>query len=264
MNEYYFLASLLPSLEIGHVPTLGFSELKTLMDTNLSRTDRQKVRDFLNVIDFENMRALWANEPFEPRGNCNPAQLEQALQDHQWPFPKPFPTFLIDFLEKYRTPQEKLNHFSLLMSQFFAAEISHETGFVRDYFAFQRELRLVLLGFRAKKWGKNVAAELQYEDGSDPIVAQILAQSDAKVYEPPFEYKELKPIFETYANSPLEMHKALYEYQFNHIIELWGNEPFTVDRILNYLARLILVERWLELDVQKGIQIVDRIEKEIT
>jgi hypothetical protein len=32
---------------------------------------------------------------------------------------------------------------------------------------------------------------------------------------------------------------------------------------LNYLARLILVERWLELDVQKGIQIVDRIEKEI-
>lgn len=263
MNEYYFLASLLPPLEIGHVPSLGFTELKTLLDANLSRADRQKVQDFLRLIDFENMRSLWAGEPFDPRGNWTPAQVEQALQDHTWPSREPFAPYLTDFLDKYRSPVERLQHFDLLMIQFFAHEIENENGFLKSYFAFQRELRLVMVGFRAKKMGKNVAEELQYEDASDPIVAQILAQSDAQVYEPPFEYKELKPIFEAYSNSPLEMHKALYEYQFSHIIELWGNQPFTVDRILNYLARLILVERWHELNVQKGIQIVDRIEKEI-
>lgn len=263
MNEYFFLASLLPPLEIGHVPTLGFIEFKTLMNENLSRKDLQKVRKFLHLIDLENLRALFADQPFDPRGNYTRDQMNQALIDYAWEGGEPFPPYLTDYLEKYRGKEERLQHFPLLMTRFFEYEIEHNSGFVKDYFAFQRELRLVLLGFRAQKLGKNVAEELQYEDGSDPIVAQILAQGDGKTYEPPFEYKELKIIFEAYSNSPLEMHKALYEYQFKHIIELWGTEPFTIDRILNYLARLILVERWLELDVQKGIQIVDRIEKEI-
>lgn len=263
MSEYFFLTSLLPPLEIGHVPTLGFSEFKTLMNESLSRKDLEKVRDFLHLIDLENLRAFWADEPFDPRGNYTPDQTSQALMDYAWEGGEPFPSYLTDFLEKYRGTKERLQHFPLLMTRFFEYEMGHTQGFVREYLAFQRELRLVMLGFRAKKLGKNVAEELQYEEGSDPLVAQILAQGDGKTYEPPFEYKELKPIFEAYSNSPLELHKALYEYQFGHIIEMWGTEPFTIDRILNYLARLILVERWLELNVQKGIQIVDRIEKEI-
>jgi hypothetical protein len=120
-----------------------------------------------------------------------------------------------------------------------------------------------MAGFRAKKLGRDVAVEFQYEDPTDPIVAQILAQRDAPAYEPPFEYKELKPIFEEFGDSPLELNRAIFEYQFNHIIELWGGELFSLERILNYMARLILVERWLELDVQKGIKVVDTIEKEI-
>lgn len=263
MSEYFFLASLLPPLEIGHVPSLGFAEFKTLINESLTRRDLEKVRDFLHLIDLENLRALWANEPFDPRGNYTRDQMSQALIDYAWEEGEAFPPYLTDFLEKFRGIEARLEHFPLLMTRFFEYEIEHTSGFVREYLAFQREFRLVMLGFRAQKLGKNVAQELQYEEGSDPLVAQILAQSDGTTYEPPFEYKELKPIFEAYSNSPLEMHKALYEYQFDHIIELWGTEPFTIDRILNYLARLILVERWLELNVQKGIQIVDRIEKEI-
>lgn len=264
MTDYYFLASLLPPLEIGHVPTLGFPELKTLMQENLTAHDLKKVRRFLTLIDLENMRAFWAKEPLDLRGNLNGEKMEQALRDFRWPNGENFAPFLEDYLEKYITDETRLNHFPLLMSQFFNYMISQEKGFLHDYFAFQRELRLVMLGFRAKKMGRDPAEELQYEDPTDPIVAQILAQKDAKNYEPPFEYKELKPIFEEYSDSPLELYKAIYTYQFNHIIELWGGDLFTLDRILNYAARLILVERWLALDVQKGIQIVDTIEREIT
>jgi hypothetical protein len=264
MNNYYFLASLLPPLEIGHVPTLNYKELKGLMDSNLATKDQKKIREFLSQIDLENMRAFWAQEPFDHRGNFTKKQIEHALDDFRWPTGAPFPLYLIDYLSRYKTNEERLAHFSLLMSQFFIHMIETQEGFLRDYFAFQRELRLVIVGFRAKKWNKDLAAQLQYEDPNDPIVAQILAQKDANNYEPPFEYKELKPIFYEYSNAPWDLNKALYEYQFRSIIELWGYEPFTIDRILNYLARLILVERWLELDVQKGMQIVDTIEREIS
>lgn len=263
MTEYYFLASLLPPLEIGHLPSLGFPELKRLLDTNLTRNDRKKMREFLSLIDLENLRAFWAKEPFDPRGTLNEEQMEQALIDHRWPSGEPFADYLSDYLEKYGLADERLLHFPQLMSQFFNYKSAHETGFLRDFFAFQRDMRLVMVGFRAKKLGRDVAVELQYEDSTDPIVAQILAQRDASTYEPPFEYKELRPIFEEFSDSPLDLYKAIFEYQFNHIIELWGGEYFSLDRILNYTARLILVERWLELDVQKGIKIVDSIEKEI-
>lgn len=264
MKEYYFLASLLPPLEIGHIPALGFADLMVLLDANLGRKDRQTVRKFLSMIDFQNMRAFWAKESFEKRGNLNHEQMEEVLSHLEWPSGESLPQFLIDYLGKYPSDKERLDHFSLLMSQFYAYQLEHESGFIRDFFAFQRDLHLVLVGFRAKKLSKNVAVELQYEDETDPIVAQILAQKDAKNFEPPFEYKELKRIFEEYADSPLELHKAISEYQFDYIIEHWGNEAFSLERILNYLARLILVEQWLELDVQKGIQLVDRIEKGIS
>lgn len=263
MSEYYYLASLLPPLEIGHVPTLGFSELRTLLDENLTKDDKRKVHTFLSLIDFENLRALWVHEPFDPHGNLNREQMESALADGMWPWGVPFPFYFSDFLEKYRTERERLAHYSLLMSLFFQDKVEHETGFLRAFFSFQRDMRLVMVGFRAKRLGRDVSAELQYEDPTDPLVAQILAQKDSGTYEPPFEYKELKPIFEEFADSPLELHKEIFQYQFNHIVEFWGGELFNLDRILNYMARLILVERWLELDVQKGIAVVDTIEKEI-
>lgn len=264
MTEYYFLASLLPPLDIGHIPAIGFTELMALMQMNLTEEDKAKVKLFLRLIDFENLRAYWAEEPFDVRGNIRTnEEMEEALLHSQWGSLERFPYFLQDFLDKYTSREERLEFFPILMSRFFDYYTEDESGFLSDYFLFQREMRLVMVGFRAKKIGRDVAFELQYEDPTDPIVAQILAQKDAKVYEPPFEYKELKPIFEEFADAPLDLHKAIVEYQFDTIVERWGGEIFSIDRILSYLARLILCERWLELDMKKGIEIIDFIEKEI-
>lgn len=264
MKEYYFLASLLPPLEIGHVPTLGSADLKELLKVNLTPDDLKKTQKLFRFIDLENMRAFWANEPFDPRGNLNREEMEVALAHEQWSPDESFELYLSDYLAAYPTNADRLKHFPLLMSQFFAFEAQEgDTDFLSNYFNFQREMRLVMVGFRAKKLKKDVVHELQYEDPADPIVAQILAQRDAKEFEPPFEYKELRPIFEEFGDSPLDLHKAIYAYEFDQVNELLGSAWFSIDRILSYIVRLRLVERWLELDFQKGIQIVDKIEKEV-
>ncbi|MEZ5315662.1 MAG: DUF2764 family protein [Chlamydiales bacterium] len=263
MTEYYFLASLLPPLEIGHRPELGFSDLKELLSMNLTQEDQGQVHRFLRLIDIENFRSYWAGETLDPRGNLNQEEIERALVNMQWSFEEDFPYFLQDYLTKYHTNEEKLRYFSFLLSQFFELNIKNEVGFLKEYYLFLKDLSLVIVGFRAKILGRNLAFELQYEDISNPIVSEILAQKDAKTYEPPFDYKELKSIFDNNKNSPESLHKMLMEYQCNKIIEFWGGAVFNLDRILNYMARLILVERWLELDVQNGIEIIDTIEREI-
>ncbi len=264
MTEYYFLASLLPALEIGHVPTLGFAELKQLLAINLTNVDLQKTQEFLRYVDLENMRRLFSNEPQDPRGNLNAEELREAIAEQQFPNGDPFPEYMVEYFDKYRTEPERLEHFSELMSAYLQEESEKESGFISEYFAFERGLRIVLAGFRAKKMNKNVEAVLQYEDAADPVVAQVIAQKDAKSYEPPFEYKELKTIFDALGEDPLELNKAITAYRFSAIVEMMDAKHFSIDRILGYMARLILVERWLELDVEKGIEIIDTIERSVT
>jgi len=260
MTKYYFLAALLPELEIGHVPLLGTKELKGLFQVNLSKSDQEVIKRFLRLIDVENFRAYWSKEPLDQHGNLNESQIEKALIDLSWPNDEEFPDYFLEFLEKYHSNEDRVRHFSILMSRFLQHESEKESGFLAEFFTFQREFRLVMVGFRAKTVGRDLMLELQYEDAKDPIVAQIIGQKDAKVFEPPFEYQELKPIFLEYGSTPLELYKALYEYQFRQIVERWGGTLFAIERIMNYFARLLLVEKWQMLDVQRGIEIIDSVE----
>lgn len=262
MTNYYFLASFLPELEIGHVPKLSFESLMDLIKINVTEKDQKIVQDFLRMIDMENFLRLWTGEPIDPRGNLDKEKLEQALDHRAWSDDEIFPFYLTDYLTKYQKVEDRILHFAELKSSYLR-NFEEESGFVAEFAHFQRGLHLVMIGFRAKRLKRDLFKELQMEDPKDPIVAQILVQKDAKNFEPPFEYADLKPIFTEFADQPLLLHKALMEYQFWHIIENWGGELFSIERILNYLARLILVERWLEMDVQRGISLMDKMESEV-
>lgn len=261
MGNYYFLASLLPDLQIGHIPYIGYYEFKEMLRENLSKEDLRKVELLLRIIDIENMQSIWAGEPIDPRGNYDEEHLKKAIEEQAWPTGEEFEAVLTHYLSEYHTDQERLAHFPDLMTRFLNEHIDEE-GFLGRYFNFEREFRLVIMGFRAKLLHRDVSAELQYENTQDPIVAQILAQKDASTYDPPFGYEDLKPIFEAYRAFPLELHKFLNEYKFQRIEEMNENKLFSIDRILSYLEQLILVERWLELDAQQGLKVVDAIVRE--
>jgi hypothetical protein len=261
MKEYYFLASYLPQLEIGHVPKLGFAELRELISVNVLPEDQAKVVQLLRQVDLENLQALWINSPLDPRGNLNEEELKQALEQGAWSETEPFEEPLEEYLEKYPNTKERLENFSWLLSNFYKEKRETLPGFTGEYYNFQYEWQWVVAAFRAKKEGRDIAVELQYEESFDPLIAQILAQKDALAFEPPYEYKELKPLFETYAEEPMELHKALVSYQFDSMVTLLGGDLFTIERVLNYAARLLLVERWIALDAQKGMELLDVIER---
>lgn len=261
MKEYFFLASYLPQLEIGHVPQLGFEELKDLVLINVLPEDQRCLRQLLRQVDLENLQAIWTGAPIDPRGNLNNEELQQALAQFSWSEEEPFEESLSEYLLKYTDNHERAKHFTWLLSSFYKEKRENHKGFLQKYYNFQYEWQWVLAAFRAKKEGREITRELQFEESSDPLISQILAQKDATSFEPPYEYTDLKPIFEAFADEPMELHKALVSYQFDHMITLFIGELFTIERILNYAARLLLVERWNALDAQKGMEVLDAIER---
>lgn len=255
--NYFFLGTRIPPIKIGEPLDITFAELDTLMKDNLTDSDYRKTLVIRTYYDILNIRSFWLHEELDPYGNFNVNELEEALINQVG-----LPDYVYAFLDKYEKLEERLYHFPELLNDYFRIESEHASPFLKFYLNFEREWRLVLVGFRAKKLKRDLLQELQFEDPQDTTVQQILAQKDSPSYEPPPEFSDLKAIFDEHQNSPLELHLALNQYRFAKIEQYVGFDLFSIDRILGYMVRLIIAEKWQQLDKQKGIEIVDRIMKD--
>ena len=256
MGEYYFVNAALPPLSFGQKPELSFHELKEMLHENLSASDLKKVGYLLRPIDLANIRAFWMGIPMDVKGNYTPKELEEVLLVKD-----PLPEYLIDFLDRYDTTEQRLHYFSSLYVSLYRDTQEKLDGFLFQYYMFEREVRLVLAALRAKKMKRDVVRELQFEDPTDTIVTDILAQKDSPDYTPPQEYEDLKELFVRHADNPKALQRAVLEYRFAKYEELTENQFFSLDRILSYLARLMIVESWDSLDAEKGKALIEDLSK---
>ena len=121
-----------------------------------------------------------------------------------------------------------------------------------------------MAAYRARRLGRDLSVEFQYEDPEDDIVAQLLAQKDAKEFEPPQGFEDLKRLMDQKYSSPLELQKGVMQFVFDWIDEELTFDFFSINHILGYMIQFILVERTVKQDKEKGIKILDNIVKEIS
>ncbi|MDP1608487.1 MAG: DUF2764 family protein [Chlamydiales bacterium] len=257
MDKYPFIISCLPEIRIGAKPEISFQEVLDLLSLNCSSQDQKRVSQLLLLVDIDNIKAFWLGLPLNSAGTMSAKEIEEALLVEDF-----LPPFFIDFLDRYETTEERLAHFPAVYVSVYEQMEGEAEGLVRDYYSIERQLRLVLAALRAKALGRDLVREFQFEDVHDPFVMQILVQKDAADYTAPQEYQLLQEIFEKYRSDPMELYRSLLEYRFQKIMELEEQyQPFTMDRILGFLARLMIVEMWSQLDTPKGLSFIDDLSK---
>lgn len=239
--QFFPVASFQP-LSFDVRPENGFLEVLSMLRLNLSRGSLRQVEELRRAIDLRNIRALWLEQPLDPRGNLSAKELEEALLTGAG-----LPEFVVDFLARYEGTRERLRHFASLYASLYRTK---EGGFIQKYYAMERHLRLMLTALRAWREGRDIVRELQYEDPTDPFVASILAQKDAAEYIP--EDEEVLRLFREHGKDPLALYRAMLVYRFRRIEEMEENRPFTLTQVLGYLARLLLVEAWFEAQAATG------------
>ena len=252
---YYFAVAALPPISLGVKPDMSFKEVKEMLALNLSKADMDLIALLVRPIDLYNLRAHWLGIPLEEwddKGNYSPKEFEEALLVSDR-----LPEYLVDYLLKHESTEERLRYFSALYVALYQDAVKNE--FLKKYFRLEREIRLVLAALRAKALGRDLMREFQFEDPHDSLVAQILAQKDSPEYMPPREYEDLKAIFGDNITDPQKQHLAILQYRFAKIEELEEGSVFSIDQILGYLARLILVEDWQKLDREKGQTILEQL-----
>jgi len=255
MAEYYFIGTALPTLSIGVKPELSFKELYDMLVQNVSPADLEKAGGLLWSIDLMNIRAFWLGMPLDDRGKFTPKELEEALLVREG-----LPDYLVDYLDRYDSVEERLRYFPSLNASLFQDAIARfPDGFLKRYFTMEREIRLILTALRAKTIGRDVALELQFEDLTDPLVMDILAQKDSSDYIPPSEYEDLKALYQNALANPKELHRAILDYRFRKVEEMEENEQFSMDRILGYMVRLMIVESWESLNENDGLATTENL-----
>lgn len=252
MKNYYFVAPSLPSLVLGDAPEISYEELIYRLELNLSKKDLKKFETLRRLIDLQNIRALYSNAPLDKRGNLSEKELDEALLVEA-----DLPSYVFEFLGQFDETDEKVRHYFGLLSRYYTEEIKKETGFLKDLLVLQRGMRLVLAAYRAKKLNRDIMDEFQFEEFTDPMVAHILAQRDMDTYEPPLEYQDLMRNLHACGDDPWEQYRTVIGYEFERIEEMTGYPLFTLDWILGYAARLLLVERWNALDEERGGEFVE-------
>ena len=257
MTNYYYVGTVLPELQLDQPPEINLRRFEQILSDNLTAADMAKATTVRNFYDIYNLLSYWKGESFDPAGSLNANDLEEALATRTG-----LPQYIFDFLDKYETKEERLRHFPALLQTFFNEEIKNSSGFFKTCLQMERDIRLVLVALRSKKMGRDLLTELQYEDPESDFIAQMIAQKDAAQYEPPEQYKEIKDILVKYGDHPLELEKAMIEFRFKKIQELLGDQLFTIDRVLGYMIQLIMIEKWNQLDKQKGKAIIDSMLKE--
>jgi hypothetical protein len=199
------------------------------------------------LIDIRNIRAFWLRVPLDPRGNLKENELEEALLTGG-----DLPPFVSAFTNRYESLEDRLHYFPSLLTSLYRETIPHLTGFLQKYYKLDREIRLCLTALRAKAAQRDLIRELQFEDPSDPFVAQLMAQKDSQEAILPEDYEDLKKVFLENKSEPKKLYRGILQVRFSHIEDLEAGRPFTIDQVLGYLARLNIVEAWEQLDEEKG------------
>ena len=253
MRYYYYVVNAFPPLFLGKKPEMSYEETREMILMNLSAHDLEQLVEFQRPTDLRNIRALWLQEPLDPRGNFSDLELEEALLVGEG-----LPFFVIDFVQKYESEEDRLRYFSSLYASLYS-QGKRLGGFNRSYYRIEREIRLVLTALRAKSTGRPLIPELQFEDPTDPFIAELIAEAESREFLVPQEYEALKTAFLENRSKPKELYRALLEFRMKCIQELESEDPFGMGQVLGYLARLILIEDWDRLDQKKGRTALEQV-----
>lgn len=227
-------------------PPILFDELMMLYRDNLSAGDLEKIKAIRLYLDLKNVQKLLKNQPIDPRGNLNEKELDEAMVNQE-----KLPEFLFEFLDEFQEVPDQLRNYSKVLISYFKEMENKEHGFLKGYFQFEREWRILLAGYRAKKLGIDPTVELQHEDFHDSLVAEVIAQKDAPFFEFPFEYAELGERLKD-AKSPEEQYHLMADFRFRRIGDEVQDDPFSIDYLLGYLVQLMIVEDDFAQSERKG------------
>ena len=155
---------------------------------------------------------------------------------------------LIDFLMS-GSLEENLN------ADFYAKALTHKDAFIRNYFAFDLNVRNAKVKYLNKALGRSADKDVLTfpEEAPQAVLDAVSAEFE--------EAADLETILN--AGDILSRERGIDDLTWDKIDNLTTFNYFDIDAVLGFIAKLAIVARWYKLDEQTGREMFKKLVDEV-
>lgn len=222
-----------------------------MLERHVDPLDLQHLRLLLAPIDHHNLLHLMLGRPtyFINAGNFSQEQITHALKH-----PEHFPTHIQQFIYEYHhaesiyeTPKSWENRLTEIYIEFMLLE-AHPL--LQKWFQFEQNYRNIVMAINCHKYG------IQYNNfliGDNQITQQLKLEETPLLDGLTGEIGYLSALTGLFSVQDLvEREKTLIEIKWKYLDEIAFFEAFGLGYLIEYTLKLLMVERWNQLEAEEG------------
>ncbi len=256
-RNYYCLVAGLQDIELDtHKLLLKQEDLKDYLSYELHKDDFALVEKLYLPYDNKNLLNVLkkSEEPFNEKGKFSLELIEEQIKE-----PTILPEYMIKFIKAFK---EKEPFFPEMSSEneltylFYNEMLKDDNDFIRWWHELQMNLRNILTGLNCRRYSLNPEHHII---GNNEI-AESIRKSHAKDFGLSNKLDYAEEIISIGRIEDIhERELAIDKFCWNRLDEHIFFEYFTIERILAFVLKTFMVERWLSIDKEQGREMFKKL-----
>jgi hypothetical protein len=270
-QNYYYLVAGLPDiiLDDGKL-SVSFDGLMHELSEQVDASDRELLKLLLLPFDNKNLIGVIDKREtaFDSRGFFSREELSDGVKN-----PDVLPEYMQEYVVSVSQGKELfpgLAKEDQLTWLFYEDVTRHGNSFIAEWFSFERDLRNVIAGINYRKQLGHI--EALGSEREKPVSAIVLGRNEVadavlRSSAPDFGIGNSVPWIEQVLAASkgtlVEFEKAIDTLRWNVLNDLTCFSYFSIETILAFVIKLLMVERWKNLDPEVGKDRLDLLVNEL-
>lgn len=264
-RHYYYLVAGLADLIFDGKAVPGIGEFREELRANLHSADFSLVSLLFLPHDNNNLLSFLtgSQEKWDENGTYTLADFEEQkrvigsiLKEKDV-----LPAYMVDIMVGYYGSEEAIEEGVLrkkLAEGYIDMALGSGNGFMKQWIRFDTDINNIYTFLNAKKLGLDADKHLI---GNDRFVTELREfYRSGKDFVIPTEPEYVPTIFRIAMESEfLEAERKTDMERWSYIDSLTFFEYFTIDQVLGYLVKFLIVKRWERLDPETGKEMLKKL-----
>ncbi len=267
-KKYYCLIAGLPDIVLGDKKVLFNSIiLRESLLEELSSQDLEMANALYLPFDHYNLISLMYNQQkeFDPRGLFTLVDLEHLLDKKNIEdlSNSIYPQYVVQFVKEVLFAEEKIDSTQaeiLLFKKYVVYLKSFSNQFLSEFVDYEVNVKNVFTALTGKKYG--VAYEKELIGNTE--ITEALIKSRSRDFGLASELNQIETLVQTYEEeSLLERELKIDQLKWEYLDDATFFHYFTIERVLSFIFKQFMVERWIALDEEEGQKMFRKLLSEL-
>lgn len=256
-RNYYYLVAGFPDIVLDQkkIP-FSLAELKQELKYHLHPDDYRLV-EYL-FLEYDNINFLnllqKKDAEFIPLGNYDENFFADEIKE-----PEKMPVYMKKFLEDYREEnpeQPKLSLENQLTWLYYDFMISQKNEFLKEWFTSLRDVKNIFAIYNSRKFGIDIETQMI----GDYELTDAAKRTASKDFGMANELPYIDQVIGIYENTDIVEQEMTFDlFKWNYLDKLNTFNYFSIEQILAFVIKFIMVERWTKLETENSKEIFKKM-----